>query len=97
MDTSSDLLAYLSALIQRLGYECFTAKQLNDAVLMLKVRKPHLVICGPGLRSNDLALEKIRQSDPSAKLLLLDADFSTAEATHTGADLTNRIQTLLAP
>jgi anti-sigma B factor antagonist len=97
VDSSSDLLAYLSALIQRLGYECFTAKQLNDAALMIKVRKPHLVICGPGIRGNEIAVEKLRHSDPSAKMFLLDADFSTAEATHTGAHLAERIQGLLAP
>ena len=95
VDTSADLLAYLSALIGRLGYESFTAKQLNDAVLMLKVRKPDLVICGPGLRANQLAVEKLRSTDPSIHLLLLDPDFSLAEATHTGAELTERIRALL--
>jgi anti-sigma B factor antagonist len=51
VDTSADLLAFLNALIDRLGYETFTSKHLSDAVLMLKVRKPHLVICGPGIRA----------------------------------------------
>lgn len=97
VDTSPDLLAYLHALVDRLGYESFTSKQLNDAVLMLKVRRPHLVICGPGIRANEFAVDKIRQTDPSIKMLLLDPDFSTAEATQTGAELAERIQALLTP
>ena len=95
VDPSSDLLAFLHALVDRLGYEGFTSRHVSDAVTMMKIRKPHLVIFGPGLHSNETANEKIRQSDPNVRFLQLDSDFSTVDATETGAKLAERIRALL--
>ena len=36
-DTSSDLLAYLSALLKRSGYEVFTTRQPSDAIMFVRV------------------------------------------------------------
>jgi hypothetical protein len=45
--------------------------------------------------TNEPAIEKFRQLDPGVQLLLLQSDFSTAEASQVGLDLVNRIRSLL--
>ncbi|HXQ97897.1 MAG TPA: anti-sigma factor antagonist [Candidatus Limnocylindrales bacterium] len=95
VDSSSDLLAYLHALVDRLGFEGFTSRHVSDAMTMMKIRKPDLVIFGPGLHSNDFAIEKLRQNNPSIQLLQLDSDFSTVDATESGTKLAEQIRALL--
>lgn len=99
IDGSSDLLAYVSALLKRSGYEVFTTRRLGDAVTLVKAIRPGMVICGPGMKgipSSEAAIEKLRQSRPNLQILLLPSDFSTAEAGQAGVDLVNRVQSLLS-
>jgi hypothetical protein len=49
VDTSPDLLAYVSALLKRAGYEVFTSRYLGEALTLAKVIKPNVVICGAGV------------------------------------------------
>lgn len=97
IDTSRDLLAYLSALLKRAGYAVFTSRYLGEALTLVNVTKPHMVICGPGipeLPTAAAAVEKFRQSGPHVQVLHLPSDFSTAEAGQAGVDLVNRVQSL---
>ncbi len=95
LDTSLDLLAYLKVLLQRSGYEVFTTRYPSDAVALVVGTKPGVVVCGPGMRSNQSAIEKFRQSAPNVRLLHLPPDFSTSEAEQAGLDLVNRLRSLL--
>jgi len=98
IDSSSDLLAYVSALFKSSGYEVFTTRRLGDAMTLVQATRPRVVICGPGmlaLPTGEAALEKFRQSGPNVQILLLPSDFSTADAGQAGADLVNRVQSLL--
>jgi anti-sigma B factor antagonist len=95
IDTSNDLLAYLRALLQRSGYETFTTRYLQDARTLVQAAKASVVVCGPGTRSNEPAIEEFRHGAPHVPLLILQPDFSTAEASQAGRDLVNRIQLLL--
>src|ERR1700733_271808 len=95
LDTSLDLLAYLKVLLQRSGYEVFTTRYLSDAVALVVGTKPGVVVCGPGMGSNQSAIEKFRQSAPNVRLLQLPPDFSTSEAEQAGSELVNRLRALL--
>jgi anti-anti-sigma factor len=95
LDTSLDLLAYLKVLLQRSGYEVFTTRYPSDAVALVVGTKPGVVVCGPGMSSNQSALEKLRESAPNVRLVQLPPDFSTSEADRAGADLVNRLRELL--
>ena len=95
-DTSSDLLAYLSALLKRSGYEVFTTRNPSDAMMFVRVTRPRVLMCGPGMQTNESAMKGFREINPNVKLLLLPSDFSTAEAGQAGIDLVNRIQSLLS-
>jgi anti-anti-sigma factor len=95
IDTSSDLLAYLNALLTRSGYELFTTRYPSDAMTLVSATRPCIVIYGPGMPANEQAIEKFRQSAPNAQIVVLPPDFSTAEAGQAGIDLVNRIRSLL--
>jgi anti-sigma B factor antagonist len=96
IDTSQDLLAYVSALLKRSGYEVFTTRQPSDASLLVRVTIPRILICGPGTQANESAMRGFRELSPGMELVLLPADFSTADAGHAGTDLVNRVQALLS-
>jgi anti-sigma B factor antagonist len=98
VDTSPDLLAYLSALLKRAGHEVFTSRYLGEALTLVNVIRPNVVIYGAGiaaLPTGAEALEKICQSDPGIRTLRLPADFSIAEAGQAGVDLVTQLQGLL--
>jgi stage II sporulation protein AA (anti-sigma F factor antagonist) len=99
VDASRDLLAYVTALLKRSGYEVLTSRYVAEAVTLVNVTRPRMVICGPGvlgLPTGAAAVEKFRQSGPNVQILHLPSDFSTAGAGQAGVDLVNRVRTLLA-
>jgi anti-sigma B factor antagonist len=98
VDTSPDVLAYLSALLKRAGYEVSTSRYLGEAQTLVNVIKPNAVVCGAaitGLATGAEALENFRQAVPGIHVVDLPADFSITEAGQAGVDLVNRLQFLL--
>ena len=96
IDPSPDLLAYLSALLNRSGYEVMTTRNPSDALLFIRVAKPQILLCGPGIQANKPAMLGFDEINKKVQLLLLPSDFSTAEAGQAGTDLVNRIKVLLS-
>ena len=94
-DTSHDLLAFISVLLKRSGYEVFTSSILSDVRTLVKATRPSILICGPGMGSNAVVMERIRQIDSKIPLLQLPSDFSTTEAHQSGGDLVDRLRSLL--
>jgi anti-anti-sigma factor len=97
VESSGDLLAYLSVLLKRSGYDVMTTNNLGDASTFMKAAKPALIICGPSAQTNASAFEKFRLSHPNVELLLLPLDFHATEASEAGVNLVHRIQSLLSP
>lgn len=97
VESSSDLLAYLSALLKRSGYDVFTTKNLGDATTFVNATKPALVICGPSAQTNGPLFERFRVSHPNLELLLLPLDFHATEASEASLNLLDRIQALFPP
>jgi len=95
IDSSSDLLAYLNALLKQAGYEVFTTRYPSDAMILVGATRPGVVIYGPGMPSSDSAIEKFRHSVPNVQVLLLPSDFSTAEASQAGTELVDRVRSAL--
>jgi anti-sigma B factor antagonist len=98
VDPSSNLLAGLSALLTRSGYEVLITRHVGEAATLVKAIRPQLVICGPGiltLPTGEAAVEKLRQSGRNTQMLQLPSDFSSAEAGQAGADLVNQVRVLL--
>lgn len=97
LDSSLDLLAYLKALLKRSGYQVFSTQYPSDAVTLAMGAQTSIVICGPGMRTNEASIAKFRQSAPKVQILHLPPDFSTSEADRAGPELVNRVRSLLAP
>lgn len=95
-DSSHDLLAYLKALLTHLGYEVLTTKRASEAATLVKCTKPHLVICGPGVQANEVAMTSLRRCAPDKQLLLLAPDFNTTHAGDAATNLVDQVRTLLA-
>jgi anti-anti-sigma factor len=95
IDPSSDLLAYMTAVLKRAGFEVKTTRYLADASTLLCATKPRVVICGPGVQSSGAAFEKFRRLDPHTLVLLLPCDFHTSDASDAGLELIHRLQSLL--
>src|SRR5579864_1288534 len=97
IDTSVDLLAYLSVLLKRSGYDVTTSHRLSDAKTLAKVRRPDAVVCGPAIHTDEFAMENLRHSAPHAKFIMLSADFSTKDASHAGMDLVEQLRAHFNP
>jgi anti-anti-sigma factor len=95
-DGSREVLAYLSTLLERAGYEVLTARHPSDALTLVKVTTAKILICGPGIQTNQLKIEKSRSGDPVVRLLHLPSDFSTADAGEAGAKLIDQVRSLMA-
>ena len=95
VDPSSDLLAYMCAVLKPAGFEVMSARYLADAATLVTGIKPRVVICGPGVQSATPAFEKFRRSNPHIPILQLPSDFHTTEACDAGSDLINRLQSIL--
>ena len=96
IDPSHDLLAYLSALLKRTGYEAITTRNPSDALLFIRVTRPQVLICGPGMQANEPVLKGFAEAKPKVQILHLPSDFSTGEAGQAGMDLVSRIRQLLS-
>jgi anti-sigma B factor antagonist len=96
IDPSHDLLAYLSALLKRTGYEAITTRNPTDALLFIRVTRPQVLICGPGMQANEPAMKGFAEAKPKVQILHLPSDFSTGEAGQAGMDLVSRIRQLLS-
>lgn len=98
IDTSKDLLAYLSALLHGPGYEVLTTRHPGEAITLVSATKPKLVIFGPGTMRTPMgaeAIDRLRKTSPGVGTLVLPPDFSTAEAGDAGFDLVTQVQSLL--
>jgi anti-sigma B factor antagonist len=95
IDPSSDLLAYMTVVLKRAGFEVKTARYLADATTLFCAMKPRVIVCGPGVQSSSPAFEKFHDLDPHAQFLFLSADFYTLDASDAGLDLVTRVNELL--
>ncbi|HXC95697.1 MAG TPA: STAS domain-containing protein [Edaphobacter sp.] len=94
---STDLLAFMSAVLRHEGFEVFTATTLAEARTLVVATRPNVFVHGAEMGSNEPSLERIRQIDPQRPFLQLPNDFSSAEASRMGSQLVDRIRSLLGP
>jgi anti-sigma B factor antagonist len=99
VDTSPDVLAGLSALLGRSGYEVFTTRYAGEAPTLARATRSRVVVCGPGMINVPTApglIEKLGKSGGQIKILQLPSDFHTSEAGEASQELLSQLQTLLA-
>jgi len=96
LDSSLDLLAYLTALLQRAGCQVFTTQYPSDAAALVAGARSSIVIFGPGMRTNEAAIARVCGSAPKVQVVHLPPDFSTSEADQSGPALVSQVRSLLA-
>jgi len=97
IDTSSNLLAGLKALLTRSGYGVFTTRYVGEASILVRAIGPQLVICGPGMLevpTGPPLIERFRQSG-RYQILQLPPDFHSAEAGQARQELVSQVQSLV--
>ena len=52
-------------------YEVITTRSPVDAQLFVRVTRPHVLICGPAMQTNESAIKGSIEINPKAQLLLL--------------------------
>ena len=94
LDTSKDLLAGLTALLTRSGYDVMSTRYIGEAVTLVKVTRPKVVICGPGVATvpNSAAVLADLKRGGKIQVITLPADFYTAEAGQAALDLVAQVQ-----
>lgn len=93
VDSSVDLLAYLRALLRQAGYGVTTASNVYDALILLKVAPPAVVVVGAelrALRSTETAEAFNRLADERG-VIELEASFSGEDAGDAGQRLLDRV------
>ena len=99
IDTSTELLAGLNALLTSSGYEVFTTRYVGDAATLVNATGPEVVIIGAGMMAvptGPAAVEKIRKSGGKLQIMYLPSDFHIAEAGQAGQDLVSQVRSLVA-
>ena len=97
LDNSADILAYVSAILKRSGYEVFTTRNPGEVSTLMIAANPRVVVCGPGVPNMPIAVEVIARlrKNPKIGILQLPPDFSTSDAGDAGVDLVNSVKSLL--
>lgn len=94
VDESKDVLAYLSVLLRRSGYEALTTHLGSDFSRLLKATKPDAVVAGQGMQSHERVKETLRLSGAQVPVIFLPPDFSMAEAGEAGREIADRLHAL---
>jgi anti-sigma B factor antagonist len=94
VDESKDVLAYLSVLLRRLGYEALTTHLVSDFARFLKASRPDAVLAGHGMQSNQRVNELLEGARQEVPVIFLPAGFSAVEAGEAGRGVADRLQAL---
>ena len=96
VDQNGDVLAYLRELLRTGGYDVHTSSSLPDALLLMRVTCPVLVLVGPNLKASPANLQAFSTACASVAVVELGAEFSTLDAGEAASQLLENIQARLA-
>jgi anti-sigma B factor antagonist len=97
VDSNGDVLAYLRELLRQGGYDVHTSSSLPDALLLMRVTCPVLLLVGPNLKASPANRQAFATACASVPVVELGTEFSTLEAGEAASRLLEDIQTRLAP
>lgn len=88
IDESAEVRAYLGALLRRAGYRPLITLCLHDALILQKAVRAKTIIVSQELSAGDPAVrESLMQIEPAARIIQLEAGFSTQDAAQAGEKL----------
>jgi anti-sigma B factor antagonist len=95
VEQSSDILAYLRELLKREGYEVQTSNNVKDALILLRVTRPVLLLLGPNLTSSPATWQAFETACAQMPVVGLGNEFSTQDAGEAASRLLENIRTRL--
>lgn len=87
-----DVLAYLRELLRRGGYEVHTSSSLRDALILLRVTRPMLLLRGPALTASPATAQNFEAACANLQVVEIGDEFSTLEAGEAATQLLESIQ-----
>jgi anti-sigma B factor antagonist len=96
VDSSANVLAYLAELLRKEGLRAITASNLADAQVLMKARRPQLILANARLSANGkTAGEIFARCCPGVTFLDLGDAFSHDDAGEAGAKLLAQVRSIL--
>jgi anti-sigma B factor antagonist len=95
VDQSNEVLAYVRELLKRGGYEVHTSSSLPDALILLRVMRPALLLRGPNMPASHGTRQAFDTACEKTTVMELGDEFSTLHAGEAGARLLASIQAKL--
>lgn len=92
VDQSSDVLAYLRELLKRGGYDVHTSSNLHDALILLRVTRPVLLLLGPDLGASPTTRQTFNAACAQIPVVELGSEFSTLDAGHAASQVLESIR-----
>jgi anti-sigma B factor antagonist len=92
---NGDVLAYLREFLKRGGYEVHTSGSLRDALILMRVTRPVLLLISPNLTGTAATQESFEAVKGTVPVIELSNEFSTLEASEAAAQLLESIQARL--
>ena len=92
VDKNADLLAYLGELLRRAGYDVHTTCSLSDALILIQVTRPRLVLVGPSLTGEPDTRQATSAAFANLAVIELGCDFSKLDAGEAASRLLQEIQ-----
>ncbi|HXY06993.1 MAG TPA: anti-sigma factor antagonist [Terriglobales bacterium] len=92
VDKNADLLTYLKELLRRAGYDLHPTCSLSDALMLIRVTRPRLVLVGPSLTGSSATLQAITTAFPNVAVIEMGCDFSKLDAGEAASRLLQEIQ-----
>jgi anti-sigma B factor antagonist len=92
---NGDVLAYLRELLKQGGYEVHTSSSLRDALILMRVTRPVLLLISPNLTGTASTQEAFTAARSGVPVIELSNEFSTLEASEAATQLLESIQARL--
>jgi len=92
-----DVLAYLRELLRRGNYDVHTSSNMHDALILMHVTRPDLILVGPNLSASPATRQAFDQACTKLPVVDLGNEFSTLEAGEAATQLLGNIQARLNP
>lgn len=89
---NADVLAYLRALLRRGGYEVHSSGSLRDALILMRVTRPALLLLGPDLSAAPGVRQAFDAACAHVPMIELGSEFSTLDAGEAAAQLLETMQ-----
>ncbi|MBZ5647462.1 MAG: anti-sigma factor antagonist [Acidobacteriia bacterium] len=97
VDQSADVLAYVREFLGHAGFDVLSSSSVPDALILLRVTRPALLVLGSNLRAAEGTRQAFDQECSRLPVVELGQDFSTLHAGEAAADLLQKIQARLGP